>query len=193
MRRRQSGCPLDYTEQPFTQLPRTVLAVPIERRRQRRIVTVGLGRLFLSELRGRVTASVHSLQEAVGSAQAPGSPVSQLDRQGRAPVLRRPDVAALRTRAPLHQGHRRNAGRPQDRQASGLLIEDMPDPPRRLPGDPALYKAIADMWAFGRRTNPRRFPPGVYKYRSIQEMDRAQEQLLAEHIAALQRQRHGDA
>ncbi len=71
-------------------------------------------------------------------------------------------------------------------------IEDMPDPPRRLPGDPALYKAIADIWAFGRRTNPRRFPPGVYKYRSIQEMDSAQEQLLAEHIAALRRQRQGE-
>ncbi len=70
-------------------------------------------------------------------------------------------------------------------------IEDMPEPPRRLPGDPALYKAIAGVWEFGRRTNPRRFPPGVQKYRSIQEMDRAQEQWLAEHIAELLRQRHG--
>ena len=62
----------------------------------------------------------------------------------------------------------------------------------RRPGDPVLYRAIALVWEVARRTNPRRFPPGVYKYRSIQEMDRAQEQLLAEHIAALRRQRHGE-
>ena len=62
----------------------------------------------------------------------------------------------------------------------------------RRPGDPVLYRAIALVWEVARRTNPRRFPPGVYKYRSIQEMDRAQEQLLAEHIAALRRQRQGE-
>jgi hypothetical protein len=68
-------------------------------------------------------------------------------------------------------------------------VADMPDPPRRLPGDPALYKAIAGVWKFGRRANPRRFPPGVYKYRSIEEMSRAQEQWLSEHVQALARQR----
>ena len=62
----------------------------------------------------------------------------------------------------------------------------------RRPGDPVLYRAIALVWEVARRTNPRRFPPGVYKYRSIQEMDRAQEQLLAEHIAELRRQRQGE-
>ena len=62
----------------------------------------------------------------------------------------------------------------------------------RRPGDPVLYRAIALVWEVARRTNPRRFPPGVHKYRSIQEMDRAQEQLLAEHIAALRRQRQGE-
>ena len=62
----------------------------------------------------------------------------------------------------------------------------------RRPGDPLLYRAMALVWEVARRTNPRRFPPGVYKYRSIQEMDRAQEQLLAEHIAALRRQRQGE-
>ena len=70
-------------------------------------------------------------------------------------------------------------------------IADMPDPPRRLPGDPALYRAIATVWASSRAANPRRFRPGVYKYRSIEEMNRAQEQLDAEHVAELRRQRHG--
>jgi len=68
-------------------------------------------------------------------------------------------------------------------------IADMPDPPRRQPGDPALYKAIATVWESSRRANPRRFPPGVYKFRSIEEMNRAQEQWLAEHVAALRKQR----
>jgi len=73
-------------------------------------------------------------------------------------------------------------------------IEEMKQdhPIWRRPGDPVLYRAIALVWEVARRTNPRRFPPGVYKYRSIQEMDRAQEQLLAEHIAALRRQRQGE-
>ncbi len=62
----------------------------------------------------------------------------------------------------------------------------------RRPGDPLLYRAIALVWEVARRTNPRRFPPGVYKYRSIQEMDRAQEQWLAEHVTALERQRRGE-
>lgn len=68
-------------------------------------------------------------------------------------------------------------------------IADMPDPPRRLPGDPSLYKSIAGVLEFGRRANPRRFPPGVHKYRSIEEMSHAQEQWLEEHIDALQRRR----
>ena len=70
-------------------------------------------------------------------------------------------------------------------------IADMPDPPRRLPGDPALYRAIANVWTFGRRASPRRFPPGVHKYRSIEEMTRARDQWEAEHVEALARQRHG--
>ncbi len=68
-------------------------------------------------------------------------------------------------------------------------IADMPDPPRRLPGDPALYRAIATVWGFGRRANPRRFPPGVHKYRSIEEMTRARDEWEAEHVAALAKQR----
>ena len=68
-------------------------------------------------------------------------------------------------------------------------VADMPDPPRRLPGDPALYRAIAGIWEFGRRANPRRFPPGVRKFRSVEDMSRAQEQSQAEHIEALRERR----
>ena len=57
-------------------------------------------------------------------------------------------------------------------------IEDMPDVPRRQPGDPVLYRTMRQLWDFGRRTSRRRFRPGVYKYRSIEEMDAAQDALL---------------
>ena len=68
-------------------------------------------------------------------------------------------------------------------------VEEMNQPPWREPGDPMLYRAIAAVWAFARRTNPRRFPPGVHKYRTIEDMDRARERSLAEHIDMVARQR----
>lgn len=68
-------------------------------------------------------------------------------------------------------------------------VADMNQPVWRHPGDPDLYRAIAAVWKLGRTTNPRRFSPGVYKYRSIEEMSRAQEQERIEHAAALRRRR----
>lgn len=52
-------------------------------------------------------------------------------------------------------------------------VEDMNQPVWRTPGDPALYRAIERLWAMGSRLRPRRFPPGVRKFRSIEEMDAA--------------------
>jgi len=68
-------------------------------------------------------------------------------------------------------------------------VEEMNQPIWRRPGDPELYRTMRAVWERGRLMNPRRFPPGVYKYRSIEEMNRAQEQSLAEHVAALRKQR----
>ncbi len=42
-------------------------------------------------------------------------------------------------------------------------------------GDPALFSAIARVWDFAERTCRLRFPPGVYKHRSIEEMDAQRE------------------
>jgi hypothetical protein len=64
-------------------------------------------------------------------------------------------------------------------------IEQMKRPRWYQPGDPALYRAIAMTWELGRRTNSRRFPPGVHKYRSIEEMSATQDRALDQHIAAL--------
>jgi len=54
-------------------------------------------------------------------------------------------------------------------------VEDMEQPAWREPGDPQLYRAIRHVWAFGRRVVPRHFPPGVHRYRSIEDLDRAVE------------------
>ena len=43
----------------------------------------------------------------------------------------------------------------------------------RQPGDRGLARALASVWAFGRQLNPRRFTPGVRKFRSIEEMQAA--------------------
>ena len=62
-------------------------------------------------------------------------------------------------------------------------IEEMDARSWRRPGDPELYRAIAFVWDLARRTNPRRFTPGVYRYRSIADMNRADDRRLQEHIA----------
>jgi hypothetical protein len=49
-------------------------------------------------------------------------------------------------------------------------VEEMNTPVWRRAGDPALFRAIASVWAFGRRTRPRAFSPGVRKFRSIEDM-----------------------
>jgi hypothetical protein len=43
-------------------------------------------------------------------------------------------------------------------------------------GDPRLFAAIERVWDFARRTCRPRFPPGVYKHRSIEDAQRVREQ-----------------
>ena len=54
-------------------------------------------------------------------------------------------------------------------------VEEMNRPVWREPGSPELYRAIARVWDFGQRTSKIRFPPGVHRHRSIEEMNAAQE------------------
>jgi hypothetical protein len=61
-------------------------------------------------------------------------------------------------------------------------IEEMDAHTWRTPGDPALYRAIAFTWELARRTNPRHFPPGVHRFRTIEEMNRADDARLDEHV-----------
>ncbi|HEY6360859.1 MAG TPA: hypothetical protein VIX63_07120 [Vicinamibacterales bacterium] len=55
-------------------------------------------------------------------------------------------------------------------------VEEMEQPTWREPGDPNLYRTIAHLWEFGRRTGGRRFPPGVYRHRSVQDLNAQTEQ-----------------
>jgi len=43
------------------------------------------------------------------------------------------------------------------------------------PGSPELFRAIRSLWSFSARVFPRRFPPGVYKHRSIEDAQRQRE------------------
>lgn len=43
----------------------------------------------------------------------------------------------------------------------------------RTPGDPRLYASIAAVWDRAAKLSPRRFEPGVRKFRSIGELEAA--------------------
>jgi hypothetical protein len=49
-------------------------------------------------------------------------------------------------------------------------VEEMNKLVWRPAGDPALVRAIASVWSFGRRLRRRTFRPGVRKFRSIADM-----------------------
>jgi hypothetical protein len=68
-------------------------------------------------------------------------------------------------------------------------IEDMNRPVWHQPGDPALYRAMAVVWDFSRRANPRRFPPGVLRFPSADAMRQYQKERDAEHVADLRKRR----
>ncbi len=50
-------------------------------------------------------------------------------------------------------------------------VEDMNRPRWRSAGDPDLFRAMAGLWSLGRQTLGPRFPPGVYRHRSIEDLD----------------------
>lgn len=43
------------------------------------------------------------------------------------------------------------------------------------PGSAEHLRRVAWLWAFGRKLQPRRYPPGVHRYRSIEEAAAARE------------------
>ena len=51
-------------------------------------------------------------------------------------------------------------------------LQEMEDSLWYEPGSPELWWAIKAVWEFADRTCPQRFPPGVYKHRSIEDAQR---------------------
>lgn len=50
-------------------------------------------------------------------------------------------------------------------------VEEIPEPWQE-PGTPKLRRTIASVWDFAAKTCPLRFPPGVYRHRSIEDAKR---------------------
>jgi hypothetical protein len=70
--------------------------------------------------------------------------------------------------------------RPQDRLDAETLrqtfaVEAMPPPPPRTPLDPRNLKIACDLSALAVGLRRRRFPPGLHKYRSVEEASRLRE------------------
>lgn len=63
-------------------------------------------------------------------------------------------------------------------------VADMERAKWREPGDPILYRTIARLWQYGQRTSGYRFPPGVYRHRSIDELNAQTEQWSIAHVEA---------
>jgi hypothetical protein len=55
--------------------------------------------------------------------------------------------------------------------------------------DAALFRAIASVWDFAARTCPLTFPPGVHRYRSIEEADADRERWEDANFRAFQDRR----
>ena len=56
-------------------------------------------------------------------------------------------------------------------------VEEMNRPHWRQPGSSDLYLAIQRVWGFGQRTSRNRFEPGVYRYRSVEEMNGSEDRI----------------
>jgi len=54
-------------------------------------------------------------------------------------------------------------------------VEAMPPPPPRAPLDPQNLKIACDLSALAVGLRPRRFPPGLHRYRTVEEASRRRE------------------
>jgi hypothetical protein len=51
--------------------------------------------------------------------------------------------------------------------------------------DPATLARIKALWRFSGKFTPRLFPPGVYRYRSVEDSDRARERATIARMRAM--------
>ena len=65
-------------------------------------------------------------------------------------------------------------------------VADMPPPPRGDPNDPATFARVRALWHFALRL-PRLFAPGLHRYRSIEDSQRAREEALIARMRTMRR------
>jgi hypothetical protein len=70
-------------------------------------------------------------------------------------------------------------------------VSDMPPPAAGRRSDPATYRRVAELWQFSARLAPALYPPGVYKFRSIEESEAARERATIERMRVLRAKRRG--
>lgn len=58
--------------------------------------------------------------------------------------------------------------------------------------DPRLLRIIEGIWDFGRRTARLRFPPGVYRYRNVEEMNARTAEWAEENFRAFRARRDAE-
>ena len=68
-------------------------------------------------------------------------------------------------------------------------VADMPPPRRGDPAAPSTVARIKALWSFSGRLAPALFRPGVYRYRTIEESQRAREERTIERMRALRARR----
>lgn len=71
------------------------------------------------------------------------------------------------------------------------VVADMPPPPRLDPKDPATWARIRELWQFSSHLLPPLFPPGVTRFRSIDELSAAREAATIERMRTIRRSRTG--
>lgn len=61
-------------------------------------------------------------------------------------------------------------------------LQDAEDSVWHDPDDPTLWRTIKGVWELAARLCPYRFPPGVYRHRSIEEANRLRERWEQERV-----------
>ena len=64
-------------------------------------------------------------------------------------------------------------------------VADMPPPPRRDPRDPATWAAIRALWSLAARTLPPLYPPGVTRFRNMEDANHAREEATIARMRAV--------
>ena len=72
-------------------------------------------------------------------------------------------------------------------------VSEMVDRTWHAPGSPELFRAIRATWELAERTTPLRFPPGVYRHRSIEAAEQLREAWEQANFAAFHARRAPEA